>query len=188
MPVVAALLAYLLGSLSFGILYSRLRGRDVRQVDAPGGSGIYRQYGLGPAILVTVLDILKGAAAVAVAQSIAPGAVWLAVAAVILGHNYPVFFRFDGGGGIAPLLGALALCAPLPITAMVVVGLLFMPIYKATLQQRLKFNVIPAATALAVPVGLAVAARTADVPEVASGILAMAVRAIHLLRQPGGKE
>ncbi|WP_027482813.1 glycerol-3-phosphate acyltransferase, partial [Deinococcus pimensis] len=143
--------AYLLGSVSFGILYSRLRGRDVREVDAPGGSGIYRQYGLGPAVAVSLLDILKGALAVLVARAVDPQLAWLAVGGVVLGHNYPVFFRFDGGGGIAPLLGGLAVSAPVPLLALLAAGLVTMPLYKVTLQRHVKFNVIPAAAVVAVP-------------------------------------
>jgi acyl-phosphate glycerol 3-phosphate acyltransferase len=174
--------AYLLGSVSFGILYSRLRGRDVREVDAPGGSGIYRQYGLWPALTVTLLDILKGTLAALLARVVDPQFVWLAVGAVVLGHNYPVFFRFDGGGGIAPLLGGLALAAPVALLALLGTAALFMPLYKAALQRTVKLNVIPATAVVAVPVGLVVAALYGGLAAMLAGALAMAVRAVHLLR------
>lgn len=183
MPAFVALLAYLLGSLSFGILYSRARGEDVRRVDAPGGSGIYRQYGWRAALLVVALDVLKGVLAVLLARLLAPEWTWLAVLGVVLGHNYPVFFRFDGGGGIAPLLGALSVSAPVALTAALAGAFVFMPLYRALLQPRLKLNVIPAAAALAVPLGLLIAARAGGLPDVLAGGAAMAVRAVQLLRQ-----
>lgn len=184
MPALTALLAYLLGSLSFGILYSRARGGDVRDRDMPGGSGIYRQYGLAAALLVVALDIGKGALAASLALALAPDWTWLAVFAVVLGHNYPVFFRFDGGGGIAPLIGALLVVTPLPTIVTLAVAFSLMPLYKRFLQSRLRLNVIPVATALALPVGMLVAARQGGLPDLFAGALAMAVRAVHLLRRP----
>ena len=49
--VLVAALSYLLGSVVMGVLYSRARGADIRERDLPGGSGTYRQYGLGAALL-----------------------------------------------------------------------------------------------------------------------------------------
>ncbi|PYE51095.1 glycerol-3-phosphate acyltransferase [Deinococcus yavapaiensis] len=181
--LVIAIAAYLLGSLSFGILYSRLRGGDIRERDLPGGSGIYRQYGLAAAILVVALDMLKGVLAVLFAYAVAPDFTWLACAFVVLGHTYPVFYRFDGGGGIAPLLGALAVVAPLPLAVMLIVALAFMPLYTRFLQPTFKIYPIPAATVLAVPLGLLLAARFGGVWDLLAGGLAMFVRALQLLRK-----
>ncbi|WP_034343439.1 glycerol-3-phosphate acyltransferase [Deinococcus misasensis] len=154
MSVLICVLAYLIGSLGFGIIYSRFRGEDIRQKDAPGGSGVYRQYGLTAAILVSVLDILKGVLAVGLAQQFAPEVAWLAAGLVVLGHNFPVFFRFDGGGGIAPLLGALLVHAPQ--TLLVALGLtaVAIPVYKFVLQKHVKFNVLPAISVMVLPVVL----------------------------------
>lgn len=182
MPVLVACLAYLLGSLSFGILYSRWRGGDVRTVDAPGASGIYRQYGLGPALLVMILDVLKGVLAVMFALNWAPDWTWVAVFMVVFGHNYPVYFRFDGGGGIAPLIGALLVSAPAALALTLVIGVLVMPVYRYFFQAHVKLNVIPVATAVAVPIGLMFAARSGELPEFLAGSAAMAVRALHLLK------
>lgn len=176
-----ALAAYLLGSLSFGILYSRLRGGDIRDRDLPGGSGVYRQYGLGAAVLVVALDVLKGVLAVLIARAIDPDLTWIACAFVVLGHTYPVFFRFDGGGGIAPLLGALGVVAPLPLAVMLLVAFAFMPLYKRFLQPALKIYPIPAATVLVVPIGLLLAVRFGGVWDLLAGGLAMFVRALQLL-------
>lgn len=111
--LLTTLVAYLLGSIAFSVLVARLFGLgDVRA----GGSGhagarnTLRQAGLLPAILVGLLDVGKGFAAVTIAQTLVPGstlAVMLAGIAVVVGHNWPVFFGFKGGMGLASGAGAV---------------------------------------------------------------------------------
>ncbi|MVN89004.1 hypothetical protein GO986_19885 [Deinococcus sp. HMF7620] len=180
-PVLVALAAYLLGSLVSGVLYSRARGADIRERDLPGGSGTYRQFGRQAAILVTAGDVLKGALAGGLARAVAPDWGWLAMAAVVAGHCYPVFFRFRGGGGIAPLLGALLVLAPVTLLGTLGTALLFIPLYRATLQARLKLNAVPAATLVAVPVGLLLATRSGGLWELLAGGVVMAVRSAQLV-------
>lgn len=177
------LAAYLLGSLVFGILYSRLRGADVRGKDFPGGSGIYRQYGLGAALVVTACDMLKGALAVYLAQRYAPGWEWAATFLVIAGHCYPAFFGFNGGGGIAPFLGAIALAAPRTLGLMVVLSLIVMPTYKFTLQKRLGLNVIPFMSLVVLPCGLLASYWLGGLGAVAAGGVGMALRSVQWLLQ-----
>lgn len=192
MPGVLAVLmftlSYLLGSLVSGILYSRYRGEDIRSRDLPGGSGTFRQYGRQAAILVSGLDILKGVLAAALTRFIAPELVWLAVGAVVLGHCYPVFFRFRGGGGIAPFLGGMLVAAPWTTLGTLATALVIIPLYKATLQNRLKLNAIPFATGIAVPVGLLLAGRYGGMAAFLAGSGAMALRAAHLLLAPDRRE
>ena len=183
--IAVLLLSYLLGSVVFGVLYSRLRGRDIREADLPGGSGTYRQYGLWPAIIVTALDIGKGILASVVTHSLAPQYTWLAVAGVTLGHCYPVFFRFSGGGGIAPFNGAFMGAAPLTATPTFIVTLLIIPIYKATLQKRLKLNAIPFAAVCMLVVGTGFSLLLhKGLAEFLAGGTVMAARAVHMLFQP----
>ncbi len=183
--LVVLLLSYLLGSLVFGVIYSRLRGRDIRGTDLPGGSGTYRQYGLWPAIIVTALDIGKGILAAVLTQHYAPAYTWLAVAGVTLGHCYPVFFRFSGGGGIAPFNGAFMGAAPLTATPTFIVTLLIIPLYKATLQKKLKLNAVPFAAACMLIVGVAVSLLLHHgLKEFLAGGAVMAARAVHMLLQP----
>ncbi|MFN4070701.1 MAG: glycerol-3-phosphate acyltransferase [Thermus caldifontis] len=92
------LLAYLLGSLVGGLLFFP----EVRALDLPGGSGVYRRKGPWAAFLVVVFDLGKGALA---AWLTPPEWRAWAAGAVVAGHNWPLFFRFRGGGGIAPSLG-----------------------------------------------------------------------------------
>ena len=184
-PALVLLLSYLLGSVVFGVLYSRLRGRDIREADLPGGSGTYRQYGLWPAIIVTAMDIGKGILASVVTHYFAPQYTWLAVAGVTLGHCYPVFFRFSGGGGIAPFNGAFMGAAPLTATPTFIVTLLIIPIYKATLQKRLKLNAIPFAAVCMLVVGTVFSLLLhKGLAEFLAGGAVMAARAVHMLFQP----
>lgn len=108
--------AYLLGSVSFGIITSKLFGlSDPRSYGSnnPGATNVLRS-GNKPAAALTLLgDGFKGWLAVWLTQKYGPqfglgdGAVALAAVAVFLGHLWPVFFRFAGGKGVATLLGIL---------------------------------------------------------------------------------
>lgn len=187
MALLVLVLSYLLGSLVAGVLYSRARGEDIRDRDLPGGSGTFRQYGPRAALLVGVLDVLKGVAAGLTARALLPEATWVGTLGVVLGHCYPVFFRFRGGGGIAPLLGALAVVAPLTLGGTLLAALVFIPLYRATLQRRVGLNAVPAATVLALPLGLWLATRTGGLADLLAGGGVMALRAAHLLAGRGGR-
>lgn len=185
MPVLVVLVvSYLLGSLVAGVLYSRARGADIRGRDLPGGSGTYRQYGLGAALAVTALDLLKGVLAVLVARALTPEATWPATLGVVLGHCYPLYFRFSGGGGIAPLLGALLVAAPVTLAGMLGAALAVIPLYRAGLQARLRLNAVPFAAAVAVPLGVGLTLRFGGLPDLLAGGAVMLARALHLLAAP----
>jgi acyl phosphate:glycerol-3-phosphate acyltransferase len=115
--VLAVIIAYLLGSIPFGIVACRALGKDPRSVGSgrTGGTNVYRTAGLGPAILTVAGDILKGYVAVQLAAWLVPGhtypayagwAMALAALAAILGHNYSIFAGFRGGAGSTPNIGA----------------------------------------------------------------------------------
>lgn len=178
--------AFLLGSLVSGVLYSRARGADIRDRDLPGGSGTWRQFGRGAGILVSAGDIVKGVVAALLARALVPqggeALAALVTGAVVAGHCYPVFFGFRGGGGIAPLLGALLIFAPGVLLALLLTAAVVIPTYKATLQARLKLNAVPFTTAVAVPVGLLAGALSGGFWPLLAGGTVMAVRAAHLLR------
>lgn len=108
--------AYLIGSVSFAVIVSRVFSLpDPRSYGSrnPGATNVLRS-GRTPAAALTLLgDIAKGWLAVYLASSFADaGAVEVteaaAAAAVVVGHAYPVFFRFQGGKGVATVLGVLA--------------------------------------------------------------------------------
>src|SRR3990167_6057554 len=99
---VAAVLAYLVGSLSFAVIVSRLFGlSDPRTYGSgnPGATNVLRSGHKGAAILTLLFDALKGYVPVAIAQHMGrdQAAVTLVGVAAFLGHLWPIFFRFEGG-------------------------------------------------------------------------------------------
>ncbi len=115
----SALSSYLLGSVSFAIVVSRLRGiADPRTYGShnPGATNVLRSGDKVAAVLTLLGDAAKGViAVVAVRLFVAPllpesmqqAAIALAAIAVFIGHLFPVFFRFQGGKGVATAFGAL---------------------------------------------------------------------------------
>ena len=114
--------AYLLGSISWGLIIGRVsRGIDVRK-HGSGGTGatnVLRTLGPRVAALVLIADLLKGLVAALVAKLVCGTALAEALAGVLVvaGHNWPVFSRFQGGRGIATAAGALAVMSPVAIGA-----------------------------------------------------------------------
>lgn len=117
--VVAIALAYLLGSVPGGLVLGRLVGVDLRTQGSgnAGATNAVRARGPWFGAAVFAFDATKGVIAVALLPYLnAAGAAWLAPAcagAVIVGHVYPVWFRFRGGKGFATALGVLLMLSPL---------------------------------------------------------------------------
>jgi acyl phosphate:glycerol-3-phosphate acyltransferase len=177
-------MAYLVGSVQTGVIYSRLRGADIRGQDAPGGSGIYRTYGLKPAILVTVLDMAKGALVAFVALNLEPAALPWAILAVVLGHNYPIFFGFNGGAGIAPGYGTLLVARSWDALSLLVLLIVVGAVYKYTLQRWLGIFVIPFASFVSLAIMLTINyVKGQGFIEMLVFTLAMTVRSVQLLLQ-----
>lgn len=116
--IVVAIIAYLIGSVSFSILISKkMAGFDVRKKGSgnAGSTNVLRTVGKKAAIITLLCDILKGVIAVLiafVAGKIVKNLdnallIQLAGIFVIIGHTFPVFFQFKGGKGIATALGVL---------------------------------------------------------------------------------
>lgn len=119
-PGFIILLAYLLGSIPFGYLIVRLKhGADIRETGS-GGTGatnVSRRAGKFAGIVTLLLDALKGAAAVLLAQRLLPNEGsewWIAAAAVaaLLGHIFPVWLKFRGGKGVATGVGVFLVLLP----------------------------------------------------------------------------
>ncbi len=114
--ILPLLVGYLLGSNPFGLLLARFGGKgDIRAIGSGniGATNVLRTGSKGLAAATLVLDALKGAAAVLIAQRFWPGAVQFAAAGAMLGHLYPVWLRFQGGKGVSTLLGVLAPLMPI---------------------------------------------------------------------------
>ncbi len=119
---VTAVLAYLLGSVPFGIVMARLFGLgDLRTIGSGniGATNVLRTGNKLAALLTLVLDAGKGAIAVLMARAtLGEDAAQLAGFFAFLGHCYPVFLRFKGGKGVATFLGTLiALAWPVGLAA-----------------------------------------------------------------------
>lgn len=118
--LLVTLVAYLLGSISFSVIFGKkFAGIDVREKGSKnaGSTNVLRVAGKKAAICSLVCDILKGVVAVLIAFIVAKiigqesidGALLIQLAgfAVIVGHTFPVFFKFKGGKGVATALGVL---------------------------------------------------------------------------------
>ena len=112
----AVLAAYLIGSLSFAVIVSRLMGlNDPRSYGSknPGATNVLRSGNKAAAVVTLVLDALKGWLPVALVKwlgadyGLGGGTVAAVGLAAFLGHLYPVFFKFKGGKGVATAAGVL---------------------------------------------------------------------------------
>jgi glycerol-3-phosphate acyltransferase PlsY len=128
-PFLALAIAYLLGSIPFGYLLVRWRtGTDVRASGSGniGATNVLRTTGRLAGAATLVLDVVKGYAAVAIAGDLTgSNQLWMSAAAlaVMAGHAYPVFLRFQGGKAVATFYGAFLHLTPVPLAAVVVVFL-----------------------------------------------------------------
>lgn len=108
--------AYLLGSIPFGVVLTRLGGAgDLRQIGSGniGATNVLRTGRKGLAAATLLLDGGKGAAAVLITAAVRPELALYAAAAAFIGHLYPVWLKFRGGKGVATMLGvSLALYWP----------------------------------------------------------------------------
>lgn len=108
--ILALLAGYLLGSIPFGLLLTQMSGRgDIREIGSGniGATNVLRTGSKGLAAATLLLDAVKGAAAVLLAQQLWPDAVNFAAAGALIGHLYPLWLRFRGGKGVATMLGIL---------------------------------------------------------------------------------
>ena len=116
--IIVSLVAYLIGSISFSVIFSKkIAGFDVREKGSgnAGSTNVLRTVGKKAAVLTLTCDVLKGVIAILIALLIS--IIWketdveilkyLAGFFVVLGHTFPVFFGFRGGKGVATSLGVL---------------------------------------------------------------------------------
>ena len=121
-PLSVVVLAYLLGSLSFAVIVSKFMGlSDPRSYGSknPGATNVLRSGNKKAAVLTLLFDAVKGCVPVAAllhygaAYGLTEGVAAAAGLAAFLGHLYPVFFKFEGGKGVATALGVLMGISPM---------------------------------------------------------------------------
>jgi glycerol-3-phosphate acyltransferase PlsY len=108
--LVGAAIAYLLGSIPFGLVVTRLAGYgDIRSIGSGniGATNVLRTGNKALAVLTVLLDAGKGAAAVLIADQFGPDMAAIAAACAFLGHLFPVWLGFKGGKGVATSGGIL---------------------------------------------------------------------------------
>jgi glycerol-3-phosphate acyltransferase PlsY len=115
-PLAATVAAYLLGSLAFAVIVSKVMGlSDPRTFGSknPGATNVLRSGNKPAAIVTLLLDALKGLVPVLLVKvygrrwGLQDGTIALVGLAAFLGHLYPVFFRFQGGKGVATFIGVV---------------------------------------------------------------------------------
>jgi glycerol-3-phosphate acyltransferase PlsY len=127
MGILAVIIAYVIGGIPFGFLLVKLKtGKDVRSEGSGniGATNVLRTTGRGIAVLTLMLDIAKGFAAVWIAALMTgEDSNWMSLAAlaVMAGHAYPVFLKFQGGKAVASFIGAFLYLTPIPLAAVLLV-------------------------------------------------------------------
>ncbi len=123
--LITTILAYLVGSIPFGLLIVRaMTGDDVRETGSGniGATNVLRTAGRAAGYLTLLLDAAKGWFAVWLAGYLTGGnTLWMSAAAlaVLAGHAFPVWLRFSGGKAVASFVGAFAYLTPLPLLAVI---------------------------------------------------------------------
>ena len=115
-----ALLAYLIGSVPFGLLIAKTQGKDIRSIGSGniGATNVLRCLGKPLGITCFILDVLKGFLPAFLFPMVGSDSAEFGIlfgAAAIQGHNFPVFLKFKGGKGVATSAGVLLGVAPLAV-------------------------------------------------------------------------
>jgi acyl phosphate:glycerol-3-phosphate acyltransferase len=120
----AAIIGYLLGSIPFGLVLSRLAKQgDIRRIGSGniGATNVLRTGSKGLAALTLLLDLTKGTLAVSIGQRWGAATALSAAGAAVLGHMFPLWLGFRGGKGVATGLGVLIMLAwPVALAAILV--------------------------------------------------------------------
>jgi len=120
--LLVVVIGYFLGSISSGVVLSTvIKKSDIRSQGSgnAGTTNMLRIHGKGMALITFLCDILKGVIAVYIGKAIVGGELGgvLGVLGAVLGHNYPIFFGFKGGKGIATSFGSLLFVYPIQALA-----------------------------------------------------------------------
>ena len=114
---VAAIAGYLIGNIQFAVIFSHMLHHDDVRHHGSGNAGstnMLRVYGVKAGVMTFIGDFIKGAGAVLLGRALGgQETAYCAALGVVIGHCWPVFFRFKGGKGVASSLGAAVLLNPL---------------------------------------------------------------------------
>lgn len=128
LPYTLILVAYILGSVPFGVLVAKSKDVDIQKVGSGniGATNVLRTLGKTPALITLLGDTLKGVAAVLVSRLFAGGDVIEGIAgvAVVFGHMYSIFLSFRGGKGVATGFGVFAVYSPVSALVSITVWIL----------------------------------------------------------------
>ena len=185
---VLVVIAYLLGSISFAVLLVRLKtGGDIRQEGSgnAGATNVLRAHGKKLAILVALLDVAKGAAAVLLVRLITADPRYAAAAAfaAVLGHVFPVFYGFRGGKGVATAVGAFLVLVPQAMGLSIAVFLLVV-----LLTRYVSLGSVVAMTLLPLIAGVLGAPQAVVVAAAATAVLVMIKHLENMKRLARGEE
>ena len=131
--------SYLLGSISFARVVTKIwSGRDVAEFEVPiqgeeesnkvisiGANAVSSELGVMAGMLVSILDILKVTILVILSRQFLPDNTWAHILAAIggmVGHNWPIYYRFHGGSGYSTIMGAMIVFDPLAVLVTPLIG------------------------------------------------------------------
>ncbi len=131
--IIAVIIAYLSGSVNYAIIITRIvKGVDIREIgnNNPGTSNVVRNVGKGWGVLVAFLDGLKGLAPVIIARiyfltgdtNLDFALLYLIGMMAVVGHCKPVFYKFNGGGGIGTMQGVSLFFVPVEFLVSMLIG------------------------------------------------------------------
>jgi acyl phosphate:glycerol-3-phosphate acyltransferase len=153
-PLMILVIGYLLGSIPFGVIVTRIAGAgDLRSIGSGniGATNVLRTGRKGLAAATLLLDMLKGTVAVWVGGMLDPGLAILGGVAAFFGHLFPVWLKFKGGKGVATMLGVALALSP-------TVGLIYAGVWLITLALTRISSVSGMAAAISAPVAAFVVA------------------------------
>ncbi|MGB9749401.1 MAG: glycerol-3-phosphate acyltransferase [Caldisericia bacterium] len=130
--IILPLISYLIGSFSWGVIITKYyKKNDIRGKDYPGGSGVSRQFGFKFGLLVGFLDALKGLSIFLIFYYFGKSNLILILSyiALILGNNYPLYFGFNGGQGVAATIGFFFPPFPFFVLLSISIGIFFIFFY-----------------------------------------------------------
>jgi glycerol-3-phosphate acyltransferase PlsY len=146
--IMLIIIAFILGSIPFGIIVAKIKGVDLKKVGSGniGATNVLRSLGKWPAFLTLFGDILKGTVAVAIGSFLGVGSVYegLIGLSAILGHNFSIFLRFRGGKGVATGFGVLLVYTPQVALFTIIIWIIIVILTKySSLAAIVSFGLLP---------------------------------------------